>query len=536
MPSHQAHPRACPTPPTTPIAHDDLALSEYLEDAAHYPGGHASGVAHPSSEAEVAALVATSDAVLVVGAQSSLTGGATPRGELVVTTERLDRITHLSGDEVTMEAGVPLSVLQEALTRRDAYYPPVPTFEGAFAGGVAATNAAGAATFKYGTTRDWVRGLRVVLADGRVLALRRGDCLAHPDGFFELADGDGFTRLVVPSYRMPDVPKCSAGYFAEPGMDLLDLFIGAEGTLGVITEVTVAVVSPRPQIALVWVPVADEAAALTLVTTLRDEAQATWRTSDPRGLDVAAIEHLDRQSLALLREDGQDREHAVQIPDNAQMALLIQVELPTGAAASPNAAYEQIAGALAAGAPDTPVVRLCRILAQAGALDQAEIALPQDQRRQNQLLGIREAVPEAVNRRVAAAKRADGAIGKTAADMIVPYPRLRDSLRLFQDAFERRGLDYAIWGHVSDANVHPNVIPRTLEDVSRGQEAILDCGRAVIEWGGSPLAEHGVGRSPVKQRLLRELYDDAGIEEMRRVKRALDPSWKLAPGVLFPRP
>ncbi len=186
-------------------------------------------------------------------------------------------------------------------------------------------------------------------------------------------------------------------------------------------------------------------------------------------------------------------------------------------------------------APDTPLVRLCRLLAQAGALDRAEIALPGDRRRQAQLFAVREAVPEAVNRRVGTAQRTvDARIGKTAADMIVPFPRFADSLRIFRDAFERRGLDYAVWGHASDGNVHPNVIPRSLQDVEAGREAILACGREVIRIGGCPLAEHGVGRNPVKQALLRELYGAAGIEQMRRVKAALDRESKLAPGVLFP--
>jgi D-lactate dehydrogenase (cytochrome) len=81
--------------------------------------------------------------------------------------------------------------------------------------------------------------------------------------------------------------------------------------------------------------------------------------------------------------------------------------------------------------------------------------------------------------------------------------------------------------------VHPNVIPRSYADVERGKEAILCFGREVARLGGCPLAEHGVGRSPVKQALLRGLYGDAGIDEMRAVKRALDPGWKLAPGVIF---
>jgi D-lactate dehydrogenase (cytochrome) len=79
------------------------------------------------------------------------------------------------------------------------------------------------------------------------------------------------------------------------------------------------------------------------------------------------------------------------------------------------------------------------------------------------------------------------------------------------------------------------VIPHSWADVESGKEAVLAFGREAIRLGGSPLAEHGVGRHPVKQQLLQELYGPQGIEDMRRVKRAIDPEWKLAPGVLFPQ-
>ena len=536
MPTHRIRSIPLPAPAgSVAVARGADAVSAFLEDAAHHPGGWAAGVAHPASEAEVGALLRRARRVLPVGAQSSLTGGATPMGELVVTTRRLDGIVAASRDSMTVQAGVPIAELQAALARRDAWYPPVPTFEGACMGGAAATNAAGAATFKYGATRDWVRGLKVVLADGSLLELQRGEHCAHPDGYFELQGPGGVRRIPLPGYRMPDVPKRSAGYFARAGMDAVDLFIGSEGTLGVVTEVTCGVVSPRPETALVWLTAPDEGAALALVAVLRGEAQATWRSRDPRGLDVAAVEHLDRRSLELLREEGAGLRHDVAAPADAVVALLIQVELPRGAASAAAGAYDQIGRALTPGAPDTPLVRLCRMLEREGVLDRAEIALPADGRRQAQFRALREAVPEAVNRRVKAAQReVDAGIRKTAADMIVPFERFADSLDAFRNAFEQRGLDHAIWGHVSDANVHPNVIPRSLRDVERGQQAIMACGREVIRMGGCPLAEHGVGRNRVKQALLRDLYGAEGIAAMRAVKAALDPAGKLAPGVLFP--
>jgi D-lactate dehydrogenase (cytochrome) len=119
--------------------------------------------------------------------------------------------------------------------------------------------------------------------------------------------------------------------------------------------------------------------------------------------------------------------------------------------------------------------------------------------------------------------------------MIVPFERFAEMMALYRDGFAARGLDFAVWGHISDGNVHPNVLPRSYDDVERGKDAILEFGREVTRLQGCPLAEHGVGRNAVKQALLRELYGDAGIEQMRAVKRALDPEWTLAPGVIFPR-
>jgi D-lactate dehydrogenase (cytochrome) len=118
----------------------------------------------------------------------------------------------------------------------------------------------------------------------------------------------------------------------------------------------------------------------------------------------------------------------------------------------------------------------------------------------------------------------------------VPFESLETLMTLYDNEFERRGLDAAVWGHISDGNLHPNVIPRSFADVESGKEAILAFGREVIRLGGSPLAEHGVGRHPIKQQLLAEMYGRRGIDEMRAIKRALDPEWRLAPGVLFAAP
>jgi D-lactate dehydrogenase (cytochrome) len=516
------------------IQRDADVLRAVLEDAAHFPGGHAQGLISAMSEGDVVQALAGGSPVLPIGAQSSLTGGATPMGEVVVATNRLNRILDIGNETVRVEAGLTLTDLDLALRRAGRYYPPAPTFLGATVGGIISTNAAGAATFKYGTTRDWVNALTIVLPDGGVLDVERGAVRAHADGYFEIVSAGRSVRVPVPRYRMPQTAKLSAGYFAAPEMDLIDLFIGCEGTLGIITEATLRVLPVRPAMCLAFVPFAVRAGALAFVRQVRGLARDTWRTHDPNGVDVSAIEHMDARCLELLCEDGVDRQQGVTIPRDAEMALLVTLELPprtTGALA-----YEEIGNAREADAPDGPLRRFCRLLDAAGVLDDVEVAVPGDDARTNQLLAVREAVPAGVNQRVGRAKQTvDVRIEKTAADMVVPFDRLEELLTAYETSFSGAGLDVAIWGHISDGNLHPNVIPRSLADVESGKAVILELGREAIRLGGAPLAEHGVGRNSVKQRLLELLYGREGIDDMRSVKRAIDPEWKLAPGVLFTR-
>ncbi len=533
MPSCRIIARRPPAPSEDPVLRTDPDfVSAYLEDAAHYPGGHAAGVASPASESQLAALLDRAPRVLAVGAQSSLTGGATPKGELVLKTSRLDRLHIDRSDRVTVGAGVTLTDLQAALRSRGLYYPPVPTYAGACAGGVVSTNAAGPSTFKYGTTRDWVEGLRVALASGEILELERGQTTAHAEGYFEIEESTRSYRVPVPTYRMPNVAKCSAGYFASAGMDLIDLFVGAEGTLGIVTQITFRIIPVVPASCVFFLTTTSDAQALELVATLRAASLETRASGDVSGIDISAIEHLDRRCLDVLVEDGADRRHGVTLPPGASLALLIQLDLPS--ATSNEEAYNEIGNAAQPDDRLSPLARTCRLFDRLGLLDQMEVALPEDRRRRENLFELREAVPAGINQRVARAKHGvDPRIEKVAADMIVPFDRVGDMMIRYRAGFERRGLDYAVWGHISDGNVHPNVIPRSMADVEAGRAAILEFGHEVVALGGSPLAEHGVGRNSVKQTLLAQLYGESGVAEMRKVKDALDPNHKLAPGVLF---
>jgi D-lactate dehydrogenase (cytochrome) len=511
---------------------DRDVVAGYLQDAARYPGGHCDEVCFPASEADVATLLAEARPLLVVGAQSSLTGGATPHGELVVSTSRLAGMRDWSAHGVRCGAGVVLRDLEIACAARDAYFPPVPTYDGATVGGVVSTDAAGAATFKHGTTRAWVDALTVVLSCGEVLDLVRGEVTASANGFFEIETVAGTTmRVPVPVAARPAVPKISAGYRGGAGLDLLDLFIGSEGTLGVVTEVGLRLLSPRPSWLAVLVPVSDDEEAISLTTELRDEAARTHRHADATGADVAAIEYMDARCLEILREDGAPARCGVTIPPRARALLLVQIELPAGYDRART--LDELAS-LADTARTGPVATFCRILQRRALLEDAVPALPGEDDRRRALFALREAVPEGVNGRVRdAALRSGEPISKSGGDVIVPFERFAEALARYRGILARSGLDSAVWGHISDGNVHPNLIAADAAGMDRARAAQLAIGEVATELGGSPLAEHGTGRNPGKKRLLAALHGEAGLASMRATKRALDPRWLLAPGVLF---
>src|SRR5262249_33434042 len=151
---------------------------------------------------------------------------------------------------------------------------------------------------------------------------------------------------------------------------------------GVITSVTLKVVAERPSFCLAWVPFADRARGLAFVDTIRRAAVETRHTRDARGLDVSAIEHLDERCLALLREDGADRQDGVPIPAAATLALLVTIELPSRTDA--RTAYDEIGRAGGPDAPDTPLVRFlnllsdsyCSMLSASSPLDEVIVAVP----------------------------------------------------------------------------------------------------------------------------------------------------------------
>ena len=193
-------------------------------------------------------------------------------------------------------------------------------------------------------------------------------------------------------------------------MDCIDLFIGAEGTLGIIVDATLRVLPALPALALALVPVSSEDSWLPLVDQLRRASQATWRDRDPRGIDVAAVEYLDRRCLDILREDGIDRKQrhraAGRRPGRAARSSWSCRRAWTRPARSMRSDPRWIRPR-----QTRALARFCRLLDAHGVLEHTELAMPGDMRRADQLLAFREGAPagrESARRRRQADDRCAG--------------------------------------------------------------------------------------------------------------------------------
>lgn len=447
----------------------------YLEDASGYQG-QADALHIPETAEDLSAVLrnATRERVpvTIAGAGTGVAGGRCAQGGWVISMEKFRRLDIGQGQAV-VGAGVLLKELQAATPASGQFYAPDPTENSAALGGTIATNASGSRSFLYGDTRRHIRALQVALADGAVLNLRRG----QPVPF------------AVPEIPMPATTKHSAGYWIRSGMDYLDLFIGSEGTLGVVTEAEVALL-PAPKHLLTGVIFFPSDAACL-------NATEQWR-------EVALLrmmEYMDAGSLDLLRV------RYPEIPARAHAALLI----------------EQVLDAEESPEVDAWLERLEHVEALAEDSWFASTAAERERFRR-----FRHALPEAVNDTV----RRNGFL-KLGSDCAVPVARNREMMayyrRRLDDEFPGRSV---IFGHIGDAHVHANILPTSQAEFDRGKQMMIDFARQAVALGGTVGAEHGVGKR--KAHLLSLQYSPDQLEAMKSVKRRLDPDWLLGRGTLFP--
>jgi len=498
-------------PPCVREAPPAFEVADLLRDESRMTAPGVASVAEPATLAELRQVMRWHadhwHRVTVSGARTGVTGGAVPDASThLVSVARLRGIVALdvTADPpfVRVLAGTTLRELQAALaTRAPGFHLPLdPTEAGASVGGMVATNAAGSRAFRFGATRDWVLGLTVELASGRTLELRRGRDRAAGDAL-TLVDGDDRRTVHVPAIRKPHT-KNSIGYGFTAGGDAVDLFVGSEGTLGVVTEVLWRL-APANESRLAFLQCfATPAQAFALVEALRSDA----------GLRTTAIEFLDARSHDLARETGKP-----------EVERVLAHAPPGSCSVFAEFGYDDEA------ALDATIERVLAHVAAAGGDEAAGLAGIDDQALRD-IRAFRHAVPERINATIARRREQHPTLHKIATDMAVEDRDLRWVYDLYSTRLTAAGLDHAIFGHAGNNHFHVNILPRNDDELRRAKVIYAEFAAAIVARGGCVSAEHGIGR--IKKHFLPVQYDAATLDAMRAAKRWLDPGWRLNPGVL----
>lgn len=448
----------------------DFCLTDSLEIAPHATDwrGRYSGqplcVVRPADTEEVAAVVRAcveaNVAIVPQGGNTGLCGGATPiQGEVVISLARLSRIRAIDTDNNTLiaEAGCTLAAVQAAAENAGRLFPLSLAAEGtATIGGNLATNAGGVQVLRYGNARELCLGLEVVLPDGRVWNGLRG------------------------------LRKDNTGY------DMKHLFIGAEGTLGLITAAVLKLFSRPRAVATAWASVPTPVAAVALLTRLRERI----------GGRITAFELVGRPALDLVLKNIPDSRDP--LPGTSPWQVLIELS-DTMASDLDAALADVLAAAVAADAATDAAIAAS--MAQACAL-----------------WALRENISEA--------QKIEGISIKH--DIALPVSRIAEFIERCDAALEQAfpGLRIVCFGHLGDGNLHYNQSKPSAQDNTAFIAQTPTVNRIVHDLvhalGGTISAEHGIGQ--LKRAEILRYKSPVEMDMMRTVKRALDPRGLMNPG------
>jgi len=431
-----------------PYAFDGTAALKQLPQCVVFPG----------TTGEVAAVVQLArehrTPLITRGSGTGLSGGSVPvAGGIVVCLLRMNRLLELDTANFTLlaEPGLTTLKIDEAATAAGLFYPPDPSsMKVSTIGGNVANNSGGLRGLKYGVTRDYVMGLEVVLPDGEVAWLG--------------------------SKCVKDV----AGY------SLKDIFVGSEGTLGIITKVLLKL-TPRPQ------------AKRTLLATFdsTERAAACVSTILAAKIVPCTMEFLDRTTIGCVEDFT-----SIGLPRDCEALLFLETD-----------------------GPESVVVeeaRLMESLARDGGATRVEVADNEQ-----------AALQLATARRSAFAALARIRPTTILEDVTVPRSRLAEMVAAVEAIAGRYQLRIATFGHFGDGNLHPTILTDETdkEEMERVEAALEAIFAKTVELGGTITGEHGVGLA--KKKALTGQLDPASFSLLRAIKRTLDPDYLLNPGKIF---
>lgn len=506
---------------------DPSRIASYLSDESAAFKGKADIVYLPANEAELVDIVHKANEnktlLTISGAGTSLTGSRVPTlGGAVVSIEKMTSVAReeksfekvtagectILVDKVAKRAIVPPGIrlcdLDKMLAPLGLLYPPDPTEMTAMIGGTVATNASGARSFRFGPTRNWVMGMRVVLPTGEVAELKRGGARRNIDTLpIKTVEREISIKLPDPdNYRMPNT-KNAAGLFIKKDMEPIDLFIGCEGLLGIISEIEILLVDRIEHTLSVIVFFGKREDALAFVE----------KSSSPScEFHFLSLEYFDHRALDFMRGKYPG------IPHEKAEAVLIEIPYKEE---DKNTPY-----------PKNYLMRhLEEFLVDHNSI--ANWAVP-SARREN-VRQFRHSLPELVNEYVRAR------VGKVAGDLAVPREKFREMMDAYEHECGGSGIRFLMFGHIGDNHIHLNFLPDDHESAKTAKVTYQKLVQKAVSLGGTITAEHGVGKKMIRDASGKEYpclaaqYGESGMKAIAQVKRTLDPNLILNVGNMVPR-
>ena len=435
---------------------DPQTLATYGHDESDQGDFAPQVVVFASSTADVQAVLRLCNErrvpVTPVGARTGKSGGSLPvKGGVSLSLEKMNQILELRPEDLTVvvQPGVILGDLMRAVEAKQLFYPPDPnSWETCSLGGNIAENAGGPRALKYGVTRDYVLGLEWVLPNGEVLRVGRRT-----------------TKGVV-------------------GYDLVSLFVGSEGTLGIATEITLKLL-PKPATVMT---------ALLPFRSVLDAATAVGQVLT-QGILPRALELLDDVSIGAIDGKG------FTFPPGCGACLIAEID-----GFSPDGVLAEL-------------TRLAEICTESGAL---EALIAQDDSQREKLWAVRRLVSPALR----AVKKF-----KFSEDIVVPRSRIPQAIERFKAVGAELGLTVATYGHAGDGNLHTNVLYGGAHERPQVELALAKIMQITVELGGTLSGEHGIGIA--KTRFLSLEQSPSLISWQEKLKVFFDPQVILNPGKIF---
>jgi D-lactate dehydrogenase (cytochrome) len=458
-------------------------IEKYLQDESNSKSVNIDRVCLPENAADLSVFLrGNREPFTVYGGGTGIAGGATADGGIIISTEKLGKTVLDAGTmTMTLGAGALLSAVHETASKSGLWYPVDSTEQTATIGGNAATNAWGTRSYKYGSVRDFIEGIQVVLQSGEILDLQRGDSRAR--GFlFKFGPG---------SFRVRDLSrfsgvKNSAGYFMKKNMDLIDLFIGSEGTLGVITEVTIRLKKLPEDIYAFMIPFGESREAFDFMEKIKSSRLINKPLS---------IEYMDSNAVLLLAD---------KYPGIGRAGSLAFVEVEEGPGA---------------------VEEFGSLISSSG-IDAGEVRISSTRKKKSFVYEVREALPQLINEKM----RQKGLL-KVSTDFSVEDKKSGAMITAYERAMRVTKVKSIMFGHAGNNNLHINFLPADKKEREEALDVYDSLAREIAGMGGTISSEHGIGK--MKKKYLGYMYSESEINAMKKIKKFFDPLCRCCPGNIF---